>query len=313
MEFVFAVIAALSLSSLPLILGWRRTASEEATARVLGAAARPRRFDPDRFALQTGTGLAFNQIAMGFGVWAGGSLFAGLSLGLPASLLFGMAGGLLYAGTLADRRQQFTLSQAKDVLRALGIVETLLSQGRTLFDSWTDAAGAVGPDGQVVLVDLVTRLRACVSGEEGSAVRAWAEAWSNPAVDIVATVLYSHYTLSIDAAPMIRSLRDTLSAIVEILSRARAAAKGIEWQAKFLAIFPPLVLVFVSLTTREAGQIYARNPLYLLPVLLGSAGSYWLSMRMVRNGLSIEASMGLQSEGMIAAEQMGAIDVAQGL
>lgn len=311
MEFVFAVIAALSLSSIPLVIGWRRTTNEEATARVLGIASRGKKFDPDRFALQTGTGLTFNQIAIGFGAWAGGSFFAGLSLGLLASVLFGIAGGLLYAGTLADRRQQFALSQAKDILRALGIVETLLSQGRTLSDSWKEAAGSVGPDGQVVLIDLVTRLRTCVSGEEGSAVRAWADAWSNPAVDIVATVLYSHYTLSIDVAPMIKSLRDTLSAVVEILSRARAAAKGIEWQAKFLAVFPPLVLVFVGLTTPEAGQIYARNPLYLLPVLLGSAGSYWLSMRMVRNGLSIEASMGLQSEGTIPVEQMGAIDLAQ--
>lgn len=309
MEFIFALIAALSLSSIPLILGWRRAANEEATARVLGIASRGKKFDPDRFARQTGTGLTFRQIAIGFGAWAGGSFFAGMSLGFLASILFGIAGGLLYAGSLADRRQQFTLSQARDILRALGIVETLLSQGRTLFDSWKEAAVSVGPDGQVVLVDLVTRLRACASGDEGSVVRAWADAWSNPAVDIVATVLYSHYTLSIDVAPMIKSLRGTLSAVVEILSRARAAARGIEWQAKFLAVFPPMVLVFVGLTTPEAGQIYARNPLYLLPVLLGSGGSYWLSMRMVRNGLSIEASMGLQSEGTIPVEQMGAIDL----
>ena len=97
MEFVFAVIAALSLSSIPLVIGWRRTTNEEATARVLGIASRGKKFDPDRFALQTGTGLTFNQIAIGFGAWAGGSFFAGLSLGLLASILFGIAGGLLYA------------------------------------------------------------------------------------------------------------------------------------------------------------------------------------------------------------------------
>ena len=73
MEFVFAVIAALSLSSIPLVIGWRRTTNEEATARVLGIASRGKKFDPDRFALQTGTGLTFNQIAIGFGAWAGGS------------------------------------------------------------------------------------------------------------------------------------------------------------------------------------------------------------------------------------------------
>jgi hypothetical protein len=108
---------------------------------------------------------------------------------------------------------------------------------------------------------------------------------------------------------MIVSLRDTLSAVVEILSRARAAAKGIEWQAKFLAVFPPLVLIMVGLTTPQAGEMYARNPLYLFPVLIGSALSYWLSMNMVRNGLSIESSMGLQTEGSIPVEKMGAIEV----
>ena len=147
---------------------------------MLGIASRGRKFDPEKFALQTGTGLTFNQIAIGFAAWVGGSFFAGMALGFFASLMFGIAGGLLYAGTLADRRQEFTLSQAKDILRGLQVVETLLTQGKTLFDSWTEAANSVGPDGQVVLVDLVTRLRACPSGEEGTAVREWADNWSNP-------------------------------------------------------------------------------------------------------------------------------------
>jgi hypothetical protein len=47
----------------------------------------------------------------------------------------------------------------------------------------------------------------------------------------------------------------------------------------------------------------------LFPVLIGSALSYWLSMNMVRNGLSIESSMGLQTEGSIPVEKMGAIEV----
>jgi hypothetical protein len=306
-EFVLALIAALSLSSIPLVLGWRRTAGEAALARQLGIAQNSKKFDPEKFAMQTGTGLTFNQIAIGFLAWIGGGLFAGFALGILAAILFAIAGGLLYAGTLSDRKQEFTLQQAKDILRALGIVETLLMQGKTLFDSWVSATNAVGPAGQIILVDLVTRLRACTSGQEATAVREWAKAWDNPAVDIVATVLYSHFSLSIDVAPMIQTLRGTLSAVVEILSRARAAAKGIEWQAKFLAVFPPFVLVLIGLTTPEAGKIYARNPLYVMPVLVGSAMSYWLSMRMVRNGLSIEASMGLQSEGSISIEKMGAI------
>jgi hypothetical protein len=50
MEFIFALIAALSLSSIPLILGWRRSIGEEETARVLGIASRGKKFDPEKFA-----------------------------------------------------------------------------------------------------------------------------------------------------------------------------------------------------------------------------------------------------------------------
>ena len=89
MEFIFALIAALSLSSIPLILGWRRSSSEEETARVLGIAARGKKFDPEKFALQTGTGLTFNQIAIGFGAWVGGGFFAGMAFG--GSKMAGMA------------------------------------------------------------------------------------------------------------------------------------------------------------------------------------------------------------------------------
>lgn len=307
MEFILALIGALSLSSIPLILGWRRTADEAVLARQLGIVQGKKRFDPEKFALQTGTGLRFNQIAMGFLAWIGGSFFAGIALGFVAAILFAVAGGLLYAGTLSDRRQEFTIQQAKDVLRALSVVQTLLKQGKPLLDSWAQAASSVGPAGQIVLSDLVKRLRSCTPSTEGRTVREWSDSWDNPAVDIVATVLYSYYTLNVQVTPLIENLRTTLSAVVEILSRARAAAKGIEWQAKFLAVFPPLVLVFIGLTTPEAGRIYARNPLYLMPVLLGSALSYWLSMSMVRNGLSIEASMGLQEEGSIPVEKMGSI------
>lgn len=307
MDFILAVIGALSLSSIPLILGWRRTADEALAARQLGIVQEKKKFDPEKFALQTGTGLSFNQIAIGFLAWIGGSFFGGLALGFMAAILFAIAGGLLYAGTLSDRREEFTILQAKDILRALGVVQTLLQQGKPLLDSWGQAAASVGPAGQMVLTDLVIRLRGCTPSTEGTTVREWADSWDNPAVDVVSTVLYSYYTLNVQVTPLIENLRTTLSAVVEILSRARAAAKGIEWQAKFLAVFPPIVLITIGLTTPEAGRIYARNPLFLAPVLVGSALSYWLSMRMVRNGLSIKASMGLQEEGTISPEQMGSL------
>ena len=105
------------------------------------------------------------------------------------------------------------------------------------------------------------------------------------------------------------SLRRTLNAIVEVLSRARAAAKGIEWQARFLALYPPLVLLFMSVTTPRIGEAFRKNPLLVLPVLLGSGISFLLSERMIRNGLSIETSMGLQAgrQGEIRLDRMGRV------
>jgi hypothetical protein len=56
MEFIIALIGALSLSSIPLLLGWRRTADEAVLARQLGIVQGKKKFDPEKFALQTGTG-----------------------------------------------------------------------------------------------------------------------------------------------------------------------------------------------------------------------------------------------------------------
>jgi hypothetical protein len=215
----------------------------------------------------------------------------------------------LYAGTLSDKRQEFRLKQAKDILRGLGVVETLLSQGKPLGDALDDAAQAVGPDGRMVLGDLVVRLRTAPADEAALAVREWTTAWDNPAVDIVATSLLASIEGRIEIGPLVASLRKTLGTVVEVLSRARAAAKGVEWQARFLALFPPAVLVLIAITTPEVGKLYSGNPLFLSPVILGSGVSYWLSMRMIRNGLSIEASMGLQAgqQGEIRLDRLGRV------
>jgi len=104
---------------------------EAGMACAMGIAAPQKKFDPEKFARQTGTGLAFNQIAYGFLVWVGGGLAGGIFLGVFPAILFAIAGGLLYAGTLSDKRQEFRLKQAKDILRGLGVVETLISQGKS--------------------------------------------------------------------------------------------------------------------------------------------------------------------------------------
>lgn len=309
MTFVLALVAALSLAAVPLILGWRRTAGEAAMARQLGIAAPQKRFDPDRIARQTGTGLAFNQLLFGFLAWVFGGLVAGLSLGVVAAVIFAVAGGLLYYGGVSDRRQEFRLQQARDILQGMGVVETMLTQGEGWHKALEIAAEAVGADGRIVLGDLVARTRAMPAHQQGEAIRAWAEAWDNPAVDMVGISLLSAVEERVQITELVGKLRATLSDVVQILGRARAAAKGITWQSKFLAIFPPGVLAVMALLTPEAGRMYATQPWYLLPVLLGSGLSYWLSMRSVRDGLSIETSMGLQpgGEGIIRVDRMGRV------
>ena len=309
METLIALIASLSLASIPILLGWRRTVDEAGMARAMGIAQPKKSFDPEKFALQTGTGLTFNQIVFGFLAWAGGGLVGGFFLGIFPAVLFAIAGGLLYAGTLSDKRQEFRLKQAKDILRGLGVMETLLSQGKPLNDALDEAAQAVGPDGKLVLGDLVIRMRTAPADEAAVAVREWTNAWDNPAVDIVATSLLASIEGRIEIGPLVAALRRTLGAVVEVLSRARAAAKGVEWQARFLALFPPVVLVVIAITTPDTGALYSANPLLLTPVILGSGISYWLSTRMIRNGLSIEASMGLQAggQGEIRLDRLGRV------
>jgi Flp pilus assembly protein TadB len=309
MTTLLAFVAALALAAIPLTIGWRRGAGEAGMARALGIAPLRRSFDPERFARQTGTGLAFNQLLLGCLAWMAGGFLAGLTLGPIAAALFAIAGGLFYAGGLFGRRQEFRLRQAKDILRAMGMLETLLQQGRPLQQAIDDVARAVGVDGRMVLEDLVRRLRAAPADQTPQAVREWSGGWDNPAVDVVGTVLLASLEGRIDMAPLVAALRGTLSDIVEILSRARAAARGVEWQVRFLALFPPVVAVVITLIIPSIGRVYAANPLFLLPVLLGSGLSYILSMRMIQDGLSIEASMGLLSrgEGEIRLDRLGRV------
>jgi Flp pilus assembly protein TadB len=306
---VLTLIGALALASIPLVLGWRRTTDEASMARAMGLNLPKRGLDPAKFARQTGTGLTFYQILFGALAWVAGGFAAGMFLGALAAILFAVAGGFLYIGSLNSRRQEVRLRQAKDILRGLGVVETLLSQGRSLSDSLDQAAQAVGPDGQRVLGDLVYGLRAAPADRAAQAVRAWTLTWDHPAVDVVGTALLAGLEGHIEIAPLVASLRKTLASVIEVLSRARAAARGIAWQARFLALFPPGVLVAIAVVTPEMGDLYASNPLWIVPALFGAGLSYLLSMRMIRNGLSMEASMGLEvgGQGEIQLDRMGRV------
>ncbi|MEJ2710644.1 MAG: hypothetical protein P8074_23735 [Anaerolineales bacterium] len=309
MSTLLAFVAALALAAIPLAIGWRRGAGEAGMARALGLDPQRRGFDPHKFARQTGTGLTFNQLLFGCLSWVAGGFLAGLMLGPVGALLFAAAGGLFYVGGLFGRRQEFRLRQARDILRAMGMLETLLQQGRPLQQAIEDVSRAVGADGRLVLADLAFRLRVAPADRTPQAVREWTAAWDNPAVDVVGTVLLASLEGRIDMAPLVAALRGTLSDVVEILARARAAARGIEWQARFLALFPPAVAVAITLIVPSMRQVYAANPIFLLPVLLGSGLSYTLSMRMIQEGLSIEASMGLLSrgEGEIHLDRLGRV------
>ena len=307
MNTILALIAALSLSTIPVLVGWRRTVSEAQIARQMGIANRKKKFEPEKIAKQTGTGLTWNQMVFGSLVWVVGGFIAGMMISPLVAILFTIACGLLYWGTLAERRQEFRLRQAKDILRGLGVLEAMLGKGGALEESIKMAANGVGKDGRMVLTDLYEKMRSAQASEIADAIEAWKLDWDNPAVDVVASCLKASQRTTQPVAPMITSLRISLTAVIEVLSRARAAAKGVEWQARFLALFPPIVLVIIGVTTPDAGQMYASNPLLLLPILIGSGLSYYLSMRMIREGLSMEASMGMQTGevGMIRSNRMG--------
>ena len=74
---LISIIGALALAAIPIAFGWRRTVDEAGMARAMGIAQPKKNFDPEKFARQTGTGLAFNQIAYGFLAWVGGGLAGG--------------------------------------------------------------------------------------------------------------------------------------------------------------------------------------------------------------------------------------------
>lgn len=297
MRIVFALVGAMSLATIPLVLGWRRGVSQAAMARAFGIDHQERTFDLDAWAKQTGTGMTFRQIAFGAGAWAVGGVVVGMVIGgWFQALLMGIAGFLFYMSGLSNKRQEFRLQQAQDIARAARVLETLLTQGHSLPDALRIAADAAGPAGGPILKDLVNRFDTTSPDRYATVVREWTQDWNNPAEDMLATSLLASLENRIEVSDLIASLQRTLVQVIEVLTRARAEARGIEWQAKFLALEPPLVLVLIRLIAPEIGDTWT-NPLFVLPVLLGSSISYMLSMRRIREGLSMEASIGLTPGG----------------
>jgi Flp pilus assembly protein TadB len=298
MIFLLSLVAALCFSSVIITLGWRRSVSEAEMARAAGLAMPKKRFDREKYARQTGTGLTFNQIAISFTAWTVGGFILGALLGPLSAFMFGIAGALMYYGSLAELRQTYRMKQAEAIMGAVGtIVSILESTNRDIEFALQKAVDYGSPVGQIIMGDLLERLRA-KSSEEGriNEITKWAQRWEHPASDILATLFIASYEKKIRLITMLKNLGETMTGIIEILQRARSQAKGIEWQAKFLALFPPALVLLVSISTPEAGKIYASSPLFLLPVLLGSGASYWLTTNTINNGLSLEASLGVQNQ-----------------
>jgi hypothetical protein len=82
----------------------------------MGIANQKKTIEPEKLAKQTGTGLTWNQIVFSSLVWVVGEFIAGAILSPLVAVLFSLAGGLLYWGTLSERRQQFRLNQASYAL-----------------------------------------------------------------------------------------------------------------------------------------------------------------------------------------------------
>jgi Flp pilus assembly protein TadB len=282
---------------------------EAEMARALGLAKPRRRWDPNAWALRTGTGLTFRQIVLGAAAWAGGGLLIGILVFSPLiGLVFALSGAIFYLIGLVNRREEHRLHEAEDINGALAAIDTALSQGSTLTTALEQATTSIGPDGERILRDLLIRLRQAPAQQQSQAVAEWQAAWDNPAVAILATALQASYTGNILIGPIVAGLRQTLGDVVGVLSRARAAAAGVEWQARFLALFPTGILLFLAFSDPSMGAILRSRPSLALPALAGSVASYLLSTHSVRQGLSIAASlaMGNTAGGDLTVAERGA-------
>lgn len=308
MAMLIGVLAALVGAAIPLTIGWE-WGRERRMARAMGLAHPGRRFDLERFARETGTGLTPGQLILGLLLWSVGGFLIGLPHGLFVALLFGLAGGLVYWGGLTDKREERRTKQAVQMARAMGIIKTVLSQGRPLQDALEQAAQALPPEGREVLEDLVRRIRQAPANEITQAVRAWNEAWDNPSADMLAAALLAGLESRIEIVPLIDALQGNILDVTDTLQRTHAEAQGIIWQARFLAFWPVLVLAAISLLAPSWALAYRSNPLLILPALLGSALSWVLSMRQIRNGLSVDAAVGIgeHGEGEIHLDRLGKV------
>lgn len=308
MSTLASLLMALLMAAAVFALGWRDTAGEADMARAMGLTMPRRRFSLDAWAKSVDAGLTGPQILLAGAVWILGGLVVGLLQGgVWTAVLYALGAGLFYYGTLKQRREARRAERAEYLARALDVVETMLKQGRSLMDALEEAAQASPPVAREVLNDLIARLRAAPGDAAARAVREWDETWDNPAVDMLAAALLAALEGRMELARFIEPLRGSLQDVVDVLRTAQAEAKGIVWQTRFLTFWPPVVLLAMTLFAPGWAAAFRAHPWLLLPALLGSVLTYWLTMGDLRRNLSVDAAVGLApgGEGEIKLDRMG--------
>lgn len=277
------LLSALALAGVAFGLrAWEPAKSPRQPGRPLGERL-------EAWARGTGTGLSFREILTGALLWVLGFATVGLlAYGPLTAPLLALAGAGIYLSSLEGRRQEYVLEQARDLEKGMGLLALLLEQGLPLYDALAEAAQGCGRVGERMLRELAESLAAAPPEGQGEAVRRWAARWPGPAAAVAVPPLLAAVEGRLDPVPALRSLRATLGETLAVLGRARAEARGIEWQARFLAIWPPLAVAAFSLL----GIALGRSPVFLLPALLGSAVSFLLTHREIARGLSVEAALG---------------------
>ncbi len=310
MTWMLAVVAGLWVASAVVVLGWRSPVGADEMARALGLSEKRKSFSLEEWVAQLDAGLTAPQVFLGWSTWVlGGGVLGFLEGGPLGGILFSLASGVFYWGLLQQRREHLRTLRAKHLARALSVIQTLLEQGRGLMDALEEAARAVPPEGQQVLMDLVIRLRSVPADAAPQGVREWSARWNNPAVDMIAAALLTALEGRMEIGRFVETLRGALQDVLEVLETAHAEAQGILWQTRFLTFWPPLVFVVMVLLTPERGWLYRTRPWLLLPMLLGSFLTYVFSLWDLRRHLSLEAAVGLSArrEGEIRLDRMGRV------
>jgi len=308
MDVVVSLILALLVAAAVVSIGWRALADERDMAEAMGLALPRRRRSLDDWARHVDAGLTGRQIVVGGALWLLGGLVLGLIQGGGlVAVLYAAGTTAVYWGTLQQRRQERRMARAEYMARALDVIQTLLHQGRPLVEALEEAAVSVPPVAREVLHDLVVRLRSSPGDAAARAVREWDEAWDNPAVDMTAAALLTAIEGRMEVSRFVDTLRASLREVVEILRSAHAEAKGVEWQTRFLAFWPPLVLAAMVVFSPGWASAFRTRPYLVLPALLGSVLTYMLTTRDLRANLSVDAAVGLPAggEGEIRLDRMG--------